>query len=744
MKITDRQQFWPFLFFFISGFCGLLYQVTWLRLAFHSFGVITPVISLVVSVFMLGLALGSWLGGILGRRLHHSKYSPLFFYGVVELLIGISSLAVPPLFLTTERWLWGYGELNSVAYLFHSALLITICILPWCILMGLTYPLMLAHFKRRTVISSDSFSFLYLANVIGAMVGTLLTAFVLIEILGFTKTLLVAGFLNLAIAVASFVIASKQGQDQPQAAKETKIEPTSIAENKIFILTTLFLTGFCSMALEVVWTRAYAAVLETTVYAFASLVATYLFATWIGSYLYRRDLARKQDRSDPLLFTTLACSVFLPVLLNDPRLHSLKSLVLFSIVPLSATLGYLTPKLIDRLAGGDPQRAGTAYAINILGCIIGPLLASYFLLPLFGSKETMVVLGAPLIILVLFCVGTWKQRLVGAGISLALCLVGGAVSLSYEERFADRDYAGKGIIRRDHTATVISYGTKIEDKHLYVNGVGITVLNTATKWMAYLPLAQLGYQPKSALVICFGMGTTFRSLMRWPDLKQVIAVELVPSVKEAFAYYHADAASIMADPRGKVVIDDGRRFLRRSREVFDVITLDPPPPVQAAGSGMLYSSEFIQLMKSHLNPTGILAHWIPYGADPVFMRGALAAIHDHFAHIRYFVSPLGTHILASDQQLPAYSPEQLTLRLPEAAQKDLLEWEPNANVLALSRDILNNEQSFAQVWDSKTPLQTAQRTDDNHPLNEYYKVRGWMTKLHRIGNVLAGRAASEE
>jgi len=84
------------------------------------------------------------------------------------------------------------------------------------------------------------------------------------------------------------------------------------------------------------------------------------------------------------------------------------------------------------------------------------------------------------------------------------------------------------------------------------------------------------------------------------------------------------------------------------------------------------------------------------------------------------------------------------LRLPEAAQKDLLEWEPNANVLALSRDILNNEQSFAQVWDSKIPLQSAQRTDDNHPLNEYYKVRGWMTKLHRIGNVLAGRAASEE
>src|SRR5687767_5950414 len=130
-----------FLLFFISGLCGLLYQVVWLRLAFAAFGVITPVVSVVVSVFMLGLALGSWGGGFwFGRESTGTKLSPLVYYAGIELLIGAGSFAVPFLFSRSEQLLLNLTRADSFSYLFASAVLLSFSILPWCICMGATYP----------------------------------------------------------------------------------------------------------------------------------------------------------------------------------------------------------------------------------------------------------------------------------------------------------------------------------------------------------------------------------------------------------------------------------------------------------------------------------------------------------------------------------------------------------------------------------------------------------------------------
>jgi len=105
------------------------------------------------------------------------------------------------------------------------------------------------------------------------------------------------------------------------------------------------------------------------------------------------------------------------------------------------------------------------------------------------------------------------------------------------------------------------------------------------------------------------MGTTFRSLMSWGI--NATAVELVPSVKEAFPYYFDDAREVMSRPNGKIVIDDGRRFLRRTQETFDVITLDPPPPVEAAGSSLLYSNEFYAAVRRASRPVVSCNKWMP-------------------------------------------------------------------------------------------------------------------------------------
>ena len=171
--LTSRDRI-IFALFLSSGFCSLLYQVVWVRMAYASFGVITPVLSVVISVFMLGLSIGSWGGG---KWIEASKggrsLSAVHFYAAAELLIGVGAFVVPLLFALGEHYLLPVGEMDSFRYLLFSALIITLAILPWCILMGFTFPFMMEFIREVETDRATSFSYLYFANVIGAMCGTM-------------------------------------------------------------------------------------------------------------------------------------------------------------------------------------------------------------------------------------------------------------------------------------------------------------------------------------------------------------------------------------------------------------------------------------------------------------------------------------------------------------------------------------------------------------------------------------------
>src|SRR5205085_9571448 len=167
-------------------------------------------------------------------------------------------------------------------------------------------------------------------------------------------------------------------------------------------------------------------------------------------------------------------------------------------------------------------------------------------------------------------------------------------SKGFEEQYSPRE------VRRDSTATLVAMGSDRLNKRLLVNGVGITNLTPITKMMVHLPNAFLRHPPQSGLVICFGMGTTHLSMLSWGI--RSTAVELVPSVPGLITFFHPHAETLMNSPLSHVVIDDGRFFLERSSEQYDVITIDPPPPVQAAGSSLLYSKEFYATAQRHLRP----------------------------------------------------------------------------------------------------------------------------------------------
>src|SRR3989338_5711384 len=245
----------PFVLFVLSGFCSLLYQVVWTRLAFAQFGVITPVLSVVLSTFMLGLALGSFAAGRwIAPLTAQTGISAIRWYALTELFIGMGALAVPACFAAGAAFLLPSGSMASAAYLAAAAAIVALALLPCCARMGATFPLMMAFLRERDAASPASFSYLYLANVLGAMTGVLATAGALVELLGFRRTLLVAVGVNVGVAVISAVMSPRL---KPAAARAPRHQAPAASSTAGWssrgMLALLFLTGCVSMGLEVVW-----------------------------------------------------------------------------------------------------------------------------------------------------------------------------------------------------------------------------------------------------------------------------------------------------------------------------------------------------------------------------------------------------------------------------------------------------------------------------------------------------------
>jgi spermidine synthase len=285
-------------------------------------------------------------------------------------------------------------------------------------------------------------------------------------------------------------------------------------------------------------------------------------------------------------------------------------------------------------------------------------------------------------------------------------------SRGYEAQFEQR------VVMSDHTATLIATGEGMQKK-LIVNGVGITLLTPITKMMAHLPLAYLGHAPKNALVVCFGMGTTYRSLLSWNI--PATAVELVPNVPKLFSYYHSDGQQLLNSPRSHVVIDDGRRYLERTSEQYDVITIDPPPPMEAAGSSMLFSKEFYAIVNKRLSDGGIFQQWL-ISLDPLTQSAATRALMESFPYVRVFksVEGWGLHFLASNRPIPNLTPQQLVQHMPESALTDMMEWGPEKNAVAEFAVVLNSEFLPGLLMKNAPDAPALQ---DDRPVNEYYLLR---------------------
>jgi spermidine synthase len=577
--------------------------------------------------------------------------------------------------------------------------------------------------------------------------GALLPAFALVEIFGFRSTMKLGAICNLAIAAVALLLSLRATDAQESGETEAKAAIPSLVSSVSsprLILSMLFLTGLVSLAMEVVWIRQFTPYIGTEVYGFAIILGSYLAATFIGSRIYRRWLLQYSPDDETVAWLLLGLAGLLPLVAADPRLHMIGFLrVPLGIMAISGLMGFVTPMLVDQYSEGNPDRAGRAYAVNVIGCILGPLLSGFLLLPYLGERQSLILLCLPLFaLLYIFRPKTeaaksrygFRFYLENALVALALIVF-------------SKDYLSNlqgGMLSRDYAATVVATGQGMQ-RFLFVNGVTITQLTPVTKIMAHLPLAMHAQPPKDALVICFGMGTTHRSMLSWGISST--AVELLPSVPRTFTYFHADGARVLQDPNSHLIIDDGRQFLEKTRRQFDVITLDPPPPTSAAGVSLLYSKEFYEVAKRRLKPGGILqqwttalnAHWSAPTDPRVSLLAITKALMESFPYVRCYGSleGWGFHFLASMSPIPDLTAAELASRMSTAAVADMLEWGPGTTA----------EQQFALVLGVQIPLARilefndidVQALDDDRPVNEYYLLRAWLPS--RWSKAIYARAA---
>ncbi len=737
--------------FVLSGASGLIYQVVWVRMLSLVFGVTAYAISTVLSSFFAGLALGSLLAGRLAPRLR----SPLRAYAGAEVLVAVCGLLTPAAFTLARAAyvaayqhlpLSGLGALTLLRFLLAFLLLLVPTTL-----MGATLPLMLQSSLVRAAAAARNLSVLYAANTLGATAGTVLAGFELIGRYGLRASLLVAASANLLAAAGALVLGRWSARGGPAAAADPDPAPAGASgppwgERAARTAVVVFgLSGAVSLAYEVVWARVLAVFFDATTYGFTAMLTMVLLGIAAGSWLVSPVIARRW--SWPLVFAGVEAVVGLLGLLALPLLTHL--------IPLGARLGlYRDPgplgefslrfmafaaflvvfppmlllgatfPIAARVAGTGPriaQRVGGVYAVNVLGGIVGSLLAGFVLLPRLGARDTMLLLACANLALAAALVWSVAPRTalaVGAALA-AVAVVGVATAPDllrgvFQDRFAGQHiiYVNEGLENTVVVADIPATG----ERKMYINGQPqastVDFIANYHKLIGHLAVL-LHPQPKRALVIGLGGGATAGAVAAHTGV-QVDLVELSDAVVGAAPLFAGVNGDVLHRPNVRLRVDDGRNFLLLHGGPYDVITADVIRPAHAGASGV-YSKEYYALARDALSEDGVMLQWLEQLSEDQY-KMLMRSFVETFPYVTLWANG---SLLAGSKRPITLERAALLQRLTDPAARDSLAsigLNTPDDVLALYTG--NREEALRYLADERRAV-----TDD-HPYVEYQRTLG--------------------
>jgi len=634
-------------FFFVSGFCGLLYEVVWIRAAGTVIGNTTHAVGTVVGVFMGGLALGGWWGGRQADR--RSGGALLALYGLLEGGVAVSALLVPVLIAASEplfRVLW---SATPGLYGAFRVLLVGLILLIPTTLMGATLPILARFLSSSVDAAGREAGRAYAINTLGGVLGTLAAGFWLVPDLGLRLTTLLAAALNVAIAAASWRLSrGVEGARSPAATASTP-------PPKLPFLVAAF-SGVAALLYEIAWTRSLVLALGSTVHAFTLILTAFILGLALGSALAALLLPRLRDVPSALGVVQIAIGglaiALLPALGDLPlRIAPLAEgmrqdygsmlatqtqvIVLFVLAP-SLFMGAVFPLAI-RLASGTERGVGRAvgsvYTANTLGSIVGSLAGSFLLVPLVGLAATVKIAATVNLALaaILLLPRRWP-----AAIPVAAALLGWVLLPSWDPKVlasgpfitgsADlRDAQNNQETLQEHldkdTDLIAQYWDSYGLVTIHRQQDGILTMKVNGKSdastgptdranMLFVGDLALVQHPKPRRALCIGLGggLTLAAMAKHP-LERLDCVELSPAVLKGARHFTEAIGGVLDDPRVHVIVGDGRNAILFGREPYDVI-VSQPSNLWVSGMANLFTRDFFQESSRRLAPGGIFCQWV--------------------------------------------------------------------------------------------------------------------------------------
>ncbi len=751
------------LLFVLSGAAGLIYEVVWARQLVLVFGNTSQAVSTILTGFFGGLAIGGAVGGRVADRVSR----PLRLYGALELVVVVVVLLTPASFsLVGDAYRGVYPSLSGspqVLALVRFALSI-LALAPATLLMGATLPTLTRYLSHGPRGLAGAFQRLYAANTIGAIGGTIVAGFVLIELLGLAGALRVgaacsatAGLLALVLdRRAGAVSAASIAADTVQRAPRSSAAP----DRRRLALVLAFVSGLTSLGYQVTWNRMLGAGTGSSTYVFTIILATFLVGIALGALILgvlrpRRQLAPVVIGLAQVL-TAVAVLIGAAVLASPSTpfdggsadflgaLRGFARTVVLVVLPATVAMGITFPataSLIADEAGSEGSAAGSLLAVNTFGSIIATFALPFFVIPVIGSPATLAGLAVLNALVGAVLLGR-ASGLVVAGRSLgaltsgvvAVAVVASLVSGAAFHNPTTTLITGQGgevyASAEDEIASVVA-GRINGAPQLWVAGTSMTLITVDTKLMPILPV-MLRPNATRGLAVAFGMGTAFRSGLA--EGISMDTVELVPSVPSMFHWFYPDAPSVLANPAGHVIIADGRNHVELTSQTYDFIVVDPPPPIESSGVSVISSLEFYRASKARLSADGVMVQWVPYGQT----------LDEFLAHVRTFLQVFpnvrviagaggyGFYMIGSDGSVDL-DPALMSAALDRPGVLADLNGAPDSRGRTTEQWIATLQ---GNTWAAGDALRTAvgdgALITDDRPLPEYFLIRR-LTQGHVTG-----------
>lgn len=642
---------------FFAGFSFLIYEISWFRMLSLVLGATISASTIVLIAFMGGFGLGALYWG----KFNNNTRNPGKLLIILLLVVGVAGLAnyflfskiLPELYPVFQNAGLTPEITNLLAYLISLLLLL----LP-AFFMGGMLPVASALIIRANAEVAKLIGRIYAWETIGSTLGALATGFFFIGSFGQQITIYIAAFINFALAVYIFQSrylkesASIGNENNSGSAQQTKSKKETttfdiLSVNQKSAIIATFAFGFSVIGLQVVWFRIFRIYMTNTSYTFSLIASMVILGLFAGSWFFAKKGEKFRVNSYTMLKLLLLTAMF--IFIGFLALLKLPEFIMFPlagkqeayfariivipfvsallvIIPVTFLSGYAFPlacTLFTKSYTEISKSVGKILLVNTAGSVAGPTLAAYLMIPVWGSGLSVIIF-ALLILIAAFLLARSINSVQNTKTIQAVIAVAGIITLTvlvvnptvyilppsftrFEKKILDYKETVEGtyVVGQESNGqnTVLS---------TYVNNSAVIGSSydaiKVVKMVGHLPFFS-GLKCHNVLVVGFGIGVTTSAIASHPEVENIDCIELVAGLKDAAHYYSGLNNNIQNDKRLKVLSGDGRHYLQSTSKKYDLISSDPTHPI--LGSGNLYTQEYFELCKAHLNPGGMVSQYLP-------------------------------------------------------------------------------------------------------------------------------------